>query len=74
MRVVVIKSILLLLTLVPNNNYILKETRKHTCHFKKINSIILNSKAIRLLIHLPKATKLLIQVTVISLKIILPCH
>ena len=36
MRVATIKLILLLLTLVPNNNYRLKETRKHTCHLKTI--------------------------------------
>ena len=32
MRVVAIKLSLLLLALVPNNNYGLKETRKHTCY------------------------------------------
>jgi hypothetical protein len=36
MRVVAIKLILLLLTLGPNNNYGLKETRKDTCHLKTI--------------------------------------
>ena len=36
MRVAAIKLILLLLTLVPNINYELKETRKHTCHLKTI--------------------------------------
>ena len=36
MRVAAIKLILLLLTLVPDNNYGLKETRKHTCHLKTI--------------------------------------
>ena len=36
MRVVAIKLILLLHTLVPNNNYGLKETGKHTCHLKTI--------------------------------------
>ena len=36
MRVAAIKIILLLLTLVTNNNYGLKETKKHTCHLEKI--------------------------------------
>ena len=36
MRVPTIKLIHLLLTLVPNNNYKLKETRKYICHFKTI--------------------------------------
>ena len=36
MRVTTIKLILLLLTLVSNNNYGLKETKKHTCHLKTI--------------------------------------
>ena len=36
MRVAAIKLILLLLTPIPNNNYELKETRKHTFHLKTI--------------------------------------
>ena len=36
MRVAAIKLILLLFTLGPNNNYGLKETRKHTCYLKTI--------------------------------------
>ena len=36
MRVATIKIILLLSTLVPNNNYRLKETRKYKCHLKTI--------------------------------------
>ena len=36
MRVTTIKLIFLLLTLLSNNNYGLKETRKNTCHLKTI--------------------------------------
>ena len=36
MRVAAIKLIILVLTPVPNNNYGLKKTRKHTCDLKTI--------------------------------------
>ena len=38
MRVAAIKLILLLFTLNPNNNYELKETRKHACHLNPNNN------------------------------------
>ena len=53
MRVAGIKLTLLLLTLVPNYNYGLKETRKYACHLKtiqlswtKINNIVLKEEKI----------------------------